>query len=104
MHDLFEQLRMHFWMVIHRRWVVLATAAVACALGWSLAKLIPDQYRVESKIYFNTQSVLKPLLEGIGMENQSREQTAALIQKTLLTRENLRAIRFEISQRGSGQA
>jgi polysaccharide chain length determinant protein (PEP-CTERM system associated) len=72
----------------HRRWLGLAVAWV-CAIGGALAVLrVPDRYEASSRIYVDTQSVLKPLLSGLTVQPDVNQQVAMLA-RTLITRPNL---------------
>jgi len=92
MHDLLAQLRIIFWMVLHYRWVALGTATVTAIAGWIGVSYMPDTYEVSAKVYLDTGSVLKPLLKGLAVENTLREESAAMVHRTLVTRPNLSAL------------
>lgn len=79
-------------MVWRFRWVALATALLICILGWAVVQLIPNVYQVEAKVFLDTRSSLRPLLKGIAVDSSTREDTANMIQRTLLTRPNLEAV------------
>ena len=89
MHDLLAQLRIIFWMVLHYRWIALGTATVTAIGGWIAIEFVPDTYEVSAKVYLDTGSVLKPLLKGLAVENTLREESAAMVHRTLITRPNL---------------
>lgn len=92
MHDLLGQLRIIFWMVLHYRWIALGTASLAAVGGWVAVEFVPDTYEVSAKVYLDTGSVLKPLLKGLAVENTLREDSAAMVHRTLVTRPNLLAL------------
>src|SRR5262252_3033306 len=71
-----------------RRWIGLAVAWVF-ALGGAIAVLrMPERYEASSRIYVDTQSVLKPLLSGLAVQPDVNQQVAMLA-RTLITRPNL---------------
>lgn len=74
------------------RWVGLAVAIVVCALGWLGVQALPDQYKVNAKVYLDSRSMLRPLLRGIAFESGSLANTTMLLSRTLLTRPNLEEV------------
>jgi polysaccharide chain length determinant protein (PEP-CTERM system associated) len=74
------------------RWVGLAVAIVVCALGWIGVQALPDQYKVNAKVYLDSRSMLRPLLRGIAFESGSLANTTMLLSRTLLTRPNLEEV------------
>jgi len=74
------------------RWVGLAVAIVVCALGWLGVQAMPDQYKVNAKVYLDSRSMLRPLLRGIAFESGSLANTTMLLSRTLLTRPNLEEV------------
>jgi len=74
------------------RWVGLATAIVACTLGWAGVQMMPDQYEVSAKVYLDSRSMLRPLLRGIAFDSGDLSNTTMLLSRTLLTRPNLEEV------------
>ncbi len=71
-----------------RRWLGLAVAWV-CALAGAVAVLrFPEKYEANSRIFVDTQSVLKPLLNGLAVQPDVNQQIEMLA-RTLITRPNL---------------
>jgi polysaccharide chain length determinant protein (PEP-CTERM system associated) len=71
-----------------RRWFGLAVAWI-CAIGGAVVVLrVPERYEAGSRIYVDTQSVLKPLLSGLAVQPDVNQQIAMLA-RTLITRPNL---------------
>jgi polysaccharide chain length determinant protein (PEP-CTERM system associated) len=71
-----------------RRWIGLAVAWV-CAIGGAIAVLrMPERYEASSRIFVDTQSVLKPLLSGLAVQPDVNQQVAMLA-RTLINRPNL---------------
>ena len=89
MRELFETIYVHLWTIIHHRWIVLCTCIVISIIGWPIVAFLPDEYEVEAKILFDTRSVLKPLLDGLAVDNSTREESALAMRQTLITRYNL---------------
>lgn len=86
MREAIEQIRIHLWSVIHHRWMAMIAAIVICAAGWTVVALMPNQYEVDTQFYLDSQTVLKPLLDGLAVNNPVRQEAADLMQQTLTTR------------------
>ena len=92
MREILELAFIYLWMVIHHRWIALVSAMVFAVSGWIAIGFIPDRYEVETRVYFDTKTILKPLLEGLAVDNAIREQSAQLVRRTLFTRANLQKV------------
>jgi polysaccharide chain length determinant protein (PEP-CTERM system associated) len=73
------------------RWLALLSATVTCIGLWVFVMLMPNKYDVSTKVYFDTQSILRPLLRGLAIDS-SQQQTIELMTRTLLVRPNLEAV------------
>jgi uncharacterized protein involved in exopolysaccharide biosynthesis len=60
----------------------IAVGAVLMAVVW------PDKFTSRAQVYVNTDTLLRPLLKGLTVDNNA-EQQVAIVQKTLLTDVNL---------------
>ncbi|MCP5152375.1 MAG: chain-length determining protein [Ectothiorhodospiraceae bacterium] len=74
------------------RWLALMTAGGLSAAGWVWVMLLPDQYEVETRVYLDTQSLLRPILKGLAIDTDAQSNTAQLMRRTLLVRPNLEAV------------
>lgn len=74
----------------HRWWAVLFTWLI-CAVGWTMALNIPNQYETSARLYVDTDAVLTPLLRGLAADNGQAGQIDTL-QRTLLSRPNLQKL------------
>jgi polysaccharide chain length determinant protein (PEP-CTERM system associated) len=92
MYEQVQVLRSLMRMAWLYRWVGLAVAIVVCALGWLGVQALPDQYKVNAKVYLDSRSMLRPLLRGIAFESGSLANTTLLLSRTLLTRPNLEEV------------
>ncbi len=92
MDELLYQVKVILWKVMHFRWVAVAVTSVVLIIGWITVFLLPDQYEVKSTVYVDTQSVLKPLLKGLAVDDTVKEQAALLMRRTLLSRPNIEKV------------
>lgn len=92
MKEIIDQINYFKWAALHHRWLALLCGIVICAVGWTYIKGMPDQYRAETRVYLDTQSVLDNLLEGLAIDNQAREHAAQVMQRTLVARPNLEKV------------
>lgn len=71
-----------------RRWLAVSIAwpvALVCAVGISLVK---DRYEASSRIYVDTQTVLKPLMAGLAYQPDI-EQQVKMLARTVVSRPNV---------------
>ena len=76
------------------RWSALVIAWIVALLGWPLVFLLPDQFSAKAVVYVDTSSVLKPLLKGLAVQTDTRDELR-IMTRTLLSRENLMFIARE---------
>ncbi len=74
-----------------RRWWVIFLAWSVSLAGWFLVLKMPDQYGSSAKLYVDTQSVLRPLLRGIAIQGDVKQQVL-LMTRTLFSRPNLEKV------------
>jgi len=92
MDELLQQARIILWKVMHFRWIAMATTALVLTIGWVSVLLLPDNYQVKSVVYVDTQSILKPLLKGLAVDDTTQEEAALLMRRTLLARPNIEKV------------
>ncbi|HEB67299.1 MAG TPA: chain length-determining protein [Gammaproteobacteria bacterium] len=73
------------------RWYVHLIAWPLCLLGWTTVYLIPDHYEASARVYVDTQSLLRPLLKGIAVQTDTRNEVE-IMTRTLLSRPNLEKV------------
>jgi polysaccharide chain length determinant protein (PEP-CTERM system associated) len=71
-----------------RRWLVVAVAWLVSVAGWTVVSMLPDRYTASARIYVDTQSLLNPLMRGLTVSTDIRQQLEVM-RRTLLTRPNL---------------
>jgi len=72
----------------HRRWIGLAAAWIAAIVGVAVALRIPDRYEASARVYVDTQTLLRPLLEGVSIQ-PNLDQQVVLMSRTLISRPNV---------------
>lgn len=92
MNEQIQLLRSYVRIIWPYRWLALFTAGAICFFGWGYAFLLPNQYEVRAKIFIDTRSMLRPLLEGLAVDNRVLEDSALMMRQTLLTRPNLEEV------------
>ena len=70
------------------RWPGLVVAWAAAVAGVVVVIKIPDQYEATTRIYVDTDSILKPLMAGLTV-TPNVEQQIGMLSRTLLSRPNL---------------
>lgn len=76
------------------RWLALGLAWMVSVVGWAVVSQLPDQYESEARIHVDTQSVLRPLLEGLAVQPNINQQVD-MMARTLLTRPTLQQVARE---------
>ena len=74
-----------------RRWWGLAVAWAVALLGMSGILVYKDRYEASATMYVDTQSTLRPLLQGLAVQPDVSEQVHMLA-RTLLSRANLETV------------
>lgn len=72
----------------HRRWMGLAVAWIVGIAGVVFVFRLPDVYEASARIYVDTQSVLKPLMQGIAVQ-PNVDQQVMILSRTLISRTNM---------------
>jgi polysaccharide chain length determinant protein (PEP-CTERM system associated) len=74
----------------YRWWAVGATWLV-CMLGWVYVYTIPDVYEASARVYVDTNSLLKPLMQGLTAQQNTMNEVQ-LVSTAVLTRPNLEKV------------
>jgi len=75
----------------HRRWWGVAVAWLVCIVGWTWVMTLPDRYEASARVYVDTQTLLKPLLQGLAAE-PNVEQQIKLMTRQLVSRPTLEKV------------
>jgi polysaccharide chain length determinant protein (PEP-CTERM system associated) len=76
------------------RWVALAVAWGISVVGWLFVFSIPDMYEAKARVYVDTRTPLRPLLEGVAAE-QDVESQIVMVRQALLGGPNLERVARE---------
>ncbi|HKW81191.1 MAG TPA: XrtA system polysaccharide chain length determinant [Casimicrobiaceae bacterium] len=88
MDELLHQLLTRLRGMWQRRWIGLAAAWIAAIIGVAVAMRIPDRYEASARVYVDTQTLLRPLLEGVSIQ-PNLDQQVVLMSRTLISRPNV---------------
>jgi len=90
----------------HRRWIGLAAAWIAAIIGVAVALRVPDRYEASARVFVDTQTLLRPLMEGLSIQ-PNVEQQVVLMSRTLISRPNveklIRMADLDLGARSSAQ-
>jgi polysaccharide chain length determinant protein (PEP-CTERM system associated) len=88
MHEVINQLLAYLRGMWHRRWLGLAVAWGVGAIGVIVAYQIPQKFEASARVYVDTESLLRPLLQGLAFQPNVAQQVS-LISRTLVSRPNV---------------
>ena len=86
--QLFLQIEIFLRDVWRYRWASIVAAWIIALVGWAVVYTIPDKYMASSKILVDTDSILRPLLQGLAVETNIQSKLD-MMTRTLLSRPNL---------------
>ena len=88
MDQFLKELLGHLRGMWNRRLIGLAVAWAVAIIGFALAFAVPEKYEASARVQVDTQTLLKPVLEGLSIQ-PNLDQQVALISRTLLNRGNI---------------
>ena len=91
MNEVLEQIIGYARGIWRYRWVVFGVAWPVCLIGWLVVSQLPDKYGASARVFVDTDSLLRPLLRGLAIEQDTRGQVE-MMTKTLFSRPNLEKI------------
>jgi polysaccharide chain length determinant protein (PEP-CTERM system associated) len=74
--------------VWRRRWVAVAAAWVAAIVGILGVSAVPNRWEATARIYVDTQTVLKPLMQGLAFQPDT-DQQLRMLARTIISRPNI---------------
>ncbi|GAB6054305.1 Wzz/FepE/Etk N-terminal domain-containing protein [Magnetospira thiophila] len=86
-----DQILSYIPAIWRRRWHVVWVAWLVCLIGWPIVAFIPDKYESKARIVVDTDSMLRPLLQGLTVETNNLQQIE-IMHRTLLSRPNLEKV------------
>jgi polysaccharide chain length determinant protein (PEP-CTERM system associated) len=74
-----------------RRWWGVGVAWLVCIVGWTWVMMLPDRYEASARVYVDTQTLLKPLLQGLAVEPNVGQQIK-MMTRQLVSRPTLEKV------------
>ena len=88
MQELLAQVFSIIWGVWRHRWLTLAISWGVAVTGWLWVWQLPESYVATARVYVDTNTLLKPLLQGLTIQPNTQDRIV-LLSRTLLSRPNL---------------
>ncbi len=76
------------------RWIALVVAWVISVAGWLIVFTIPDMFEARARVYVDTRTALRPLLQGVAVD-QDIEAQLIMVRQALLGGPNLEKVARE---------
>lgn len=73
------------------RWYAVAITWIVALCGWVVVLKLPNQYESSARVYVDTQTILKPLLQGM-TTLPNLDQQVYFMRRTLLSRPNVERV------------
>ena len=103
MQEVFEQITQHVRAIWRYRWYAMLAAWLVFLVGWVIVLRIPVTYTASAKIYVDTYTVLKPLLQGLAVEKDPSVYVG-LMARQLVSRPNLEEVARVIESKYSAKS
>ncbi len=104
MQEIVEQIINAIRGIWRYRWYAMAVTWLVVLAGWATVFRMPAVYEATAKVYIDTESVLRPLLQGLAIRPDIT-QRLEMINRTILSRPNLeklvRMADLDIQARGA---
>ncbi|MCV2886051.1 lipopolysaccharide biosynthesis [Aestuariibacter sp. AA17] len=78
---------------VKKRYIIISTWLI-CPIGWGIVASMEDEYESTARLFVDTNSLLRPLLQGLAVYNNPNQQVD-LVARTLFSRANLEKIARE---------
>ena len=76
------------------RWWTIGCAWALSLVGWVYVCSIPDVYRASAKVFVDTGSLLRPLMQGLTATTDPMSEVQ-LMSRAVLTRPNIEKVAYE---------
>lgn len=86
--DLVAQAMTFVWGIWRHKWLALGIAWAVALAGWLYVWTLPESYVARAKLYVDTNTVLRPLLQGLAI-TPDINQRVRMMSSTLFSRPNL---------------
>jgi polysaccharide chain length determinant protein (PEP-CTERM system associated) len=73
------------------RWLAAAVAWAVCVLAWLVILVLPNVFEANARVYVDTRTALRPVLQGIAVE-QDVDSQLNLVRQALLSRPQLEKV------------
>ena len=94
MHEQLTQIYGYLHGMWRYRWSALLIAWIVALVGWTVVYALPNRFTVKTVVYVDTSSELRPLLKGLAVETDTRDELIVMT-RMLLSRENLLSVARE---------
>ncbi len=94
MHDILNQVIAIARSMWRYRWLSLLVSWLICLAGWAWVYTLPNQYESKTRVYVDTESALRPLIQGLATETNVMSQVN-LMTRALLSRPHLEKVARE---------
>ena len=91
MNQIVEELLIALRAIWRRRWLAIAVMWGVAIVGFAIVWVMPNRYEANARIYVDTQTVLKPLMQGLAFQPDT-DQQVRMLAKTLVSRPNVEHI------------
>ncbi|HZP88627.1 MAG TPA: XrtA system polysaccharide chain length determinant [Burkholderiales bacterium] len=91
MQELVAQVVGYLRGIWHRRWIGLGVAWIVAVVGSVVIYRMPDEYQASARVFVDTQSMLRPLMQGMAISTDPSYQVS-LLSRLLFSRPNLEKI------------
>ena len=91
MNQIVEEILIALRAIWRRRWLAIAAMWSVTLLGFAAVWVMPNRYEANARVYVDTQTVLKPLMQGLAFQPDT-DQQVRMLAKTLVSRPNVEHI------------
>jgi polysaccharide chain length determinant protein (PEP-CTERM system associated) len=89
--EILQQIRSILRGVWAYRWWGLITAALVGVVAIPMIVSMPNHYEASARVYVDTQTILKPLMQGLAVQPNT-DQQIAMMSRTLISRPNVERV------------